>query len=82
MTTKKLREMIRMLRDERIAYTTLSVSAGAVTLDGVIDMKAAAETRPTPPAPRETAFERYGAELLRQPQAKANEVIPEEAMDG
>lgn len=79
MTTKKLREMIRMLRDERIAYTTLSVSAGAITLDGVVDLKT--DSKPAKVEPRETMFERYAGDLARQPATgKPSDMVPEEAL--
>lgn len=71
-------DLLLALRREGISCTT--VSAGGVTLDGVIDMKATAPAKATPDAPRETMYERYGAELLRQPAAKASETVPEEAM--
>jgi len=69
-----------MLRKEGIAYTTLTV--GDVTLDGVIDTKAdiaAAEQR-KPAEPRPTMYEKFGAELLKQPTAKPSETVPEEAL--
>ena len=79
MTTKQLQSFILWLRKERISYTTLS--AGGVTLDGVIDLKAEQPTgKPTPVEPRESMYERYGAELLKQPAAKPTETVPDEAL--
>ena len=79
MTTKQLQAFILWLRRERISYTALS--AGGVTLDGVIDLKAEQPTgKPTPVEPRESMYERYGAELLKQPAAKPTETVPDEAL--
>ncbi len=73
---KTLQSFILWLRREKIAYSHLS--AGGVTLDGVVDMKI--ESRPADKAePRETMFEKYGAELLKQPAAKPSETTPDEA---
>ena len=79
MTTKQLQAFILWLRRERISYTTLS--AGGVTIDGVIDLNAEQPTgKPTPVEPRESMYERYGAELLKQPAAKPTETVPDEAL--
>lgn len=78
MTIKQIQSFMLWLRRERIAYATLS--AGGVTLDGVVDLKMVTQEKPTPAQPRETMFERYGAELLRQPAAKPSEGIPDEAL--
>jgi hypothetical protein len=79
MTTKQLQAFILWLRREKIAYSSLS--AGGVTLDGVVDMKAIeAPADKTAPGPRETMYERYGAELMKQPAAKPTETVPDEAM--
>lgn len=79
MTTKQLQAFILWLRREKIAYTTLS--AGGVKLDGVVDMKIEQPTdKPIPVEPRESMFERFGAELLKQPAAKPTEMVPDEAM--
>lgn len=77
MTLKQLQAFMLWLRKEKIAYTTLS--AGGVTLDGVVDakMERGASMKAETPL---SAFERYGAELLKQPQAKPSEVVPDEAM--
>lgn len=76
MTLKQLKEFVLWLRKERIAYTTLS--AGGVTLDGVVDMKT--EKPMVKPELRESMYERYGSELLKQPAAKPTEQVPEEAL--
>lgn len=78
MTTKQLRELIIMLRKEKITYTHLS--AGGIVIDGVIDGKIEREATKTEPVARESMYERYGAELLKQPAAKPNELVPEEAL--
>ena len=79
MTLKQVQSLVLWLRKERISYTTLS--AGGVTLDGVVDGKAVDDAKPRKEEPRQTAFERYGADLLRQPTAKKSDSIPEEALD-
>lgn len=78
MTVKQVRELILWLRHQRIAYTTLS--AGGVTLDGVTDLKAEQPTNQAKSEPRQSMYERYGEELLRQPAAKPTDAIPDEAM--
>lgn len=81
MSAKQLREIILMLRKERVSFTYLSV--GGVTLDGVTDGKLERDVvKPEPTEPRPSMFARYGGELLKQPQAKPNEVIPDEALLG
>ena len=78
MTTKQLQSFILWLRKERISYTTLS--AGGVTLDGVVDLKV--ETAPadkTPPEPRLSMFEKYAGDLMRKP-ATPNDIVPDEAI--
>lgn len=77
MTTSQLQKFILWLRRERITYTTLS--AGGVTLDGVVDGKVERDETKKP-EPRQSMFDRYGAELLKQPAAKPTEVVPEEAL--
>jgi hypothetical protein len=77
MTIKDLKALVLWLRSEQIAYSTLT--AGDVTIDGVIDLKqdpgkpAAIEAKPT-------MYQKFGGELLRQPTAKRSEVVPDEAM--
>lgn len=61
MTSKALRELILWLRKERISYTTLT--AGPITIDGVVDGKV--ERRIDKPEPRLSMFAEYGAELLK-----------------
>jgi hypothetical protein len=78
MTAKQLREFILWLRKERIAYTTLS--AGGVTLDGVVDLKMVSTEKPAPAQPRETMFEKYGAELMKAPAGKPSDAVPDEAL--
>jgi hypothetical protein len=78
MTTKQLQAFVLWLRREGITYTTLS--AGGVTLDGVIDTKIERPVDKTPVEPRTSMYERYGAELLKQPAAKPSEVVPDEAL--
>lgn len=78
MTTKQLQTLIKWLRAERISFST--ISAGGITLDGVVDLKMA-EFEPAKPEPdRPSMYERYGADLLRQPSAKASDMIPDEAL--
>lgn len=78
MTTKQFQALVKWLRSERISYTTLS--AGGITLDGVVDLKMV-EQEPTKPEPdRPSMYERYGADLLRQPSSKASDMIPDEAL--
>lgn len=77
MTLKQVKELVLWLRREKISYTHLS--AGGITLDGVVDMKSE-RAMPEKAPPRETMFERYGAELLKQPQAKPSETVPDEAL--
>ena len=80
MTVKQLREFMLWLRKEKIGYTTLS--AGGITIDGVVDGKIDRPVEKIEETRRPTMFERYGAELLSQPQAaKPSDVIPDEAMD-
>lgn len=78
MTVKQVRELITWLRKERISYTTLS--AGGITLDGVVDMKAVDEAKATPEEPRPTMYQKYGGALLSQPTVKKNDAVPDEAM--
>ena len=78
MTTKQLQAFIKWLRAEKITYTTLV--AGGVTLDGVVDGKVERDATRPESVVRESMFERYGGELLKQPAAKASEVVPEEAL--
>ena len=78
MTTKQFQALVKWLRSERISYTTLS--AGGITLDGVVDLKMV-EQEPTKLEPdRPSMYERYGADLLRQPSAKPSDLVPDEAM--
>ena len=77
MTPKQLREFILWARSERISFTT--ISAGGITLDGVVDGKADAPPPPKP-EPRPTAYERYGGGLLQQPNTKQKDTIPDEAI--
>ncbi len=78
MMLKQLQSMILWLRKERIAYTTLS--AGGVTLDGVVDGKLEYPVDKSLPEARKSMYERYGAELLKQPTAKPSETVPDEAL--
>ena len=78
MTTKQLQAFIKWLRAERISYTTLS--AGGVTLDGVVDLKAVDESKPTKPEEKQTMYQRFGGALLTQPSAKRSDAVPDEAM--
>lgn len=77
MTLKQLQSFVKWLRAERITYT--SISAGGVTLDGVVDGKLEREAAKEKPEARQSAYERYGADLLKQPAAKVSERTPEEA---
>lgn len=78
MTTKQLQSFIKWLRAERISYSHLS--AGGITLDGVVDMKAVDEIKAAPETPRPTVYQKFGGDLLRQPTAKKSEVTPDEAV--
>jgi hypothetical protein len=75
---KALKDFMLWLRRERIAYSSLS--AGGVTLDGVVDMKIEIPADMAQPEARQTMFERYGAELLKAPAAKPSEGVPDEAL--
>lgn len=78
MNIKQVQALIVMLRKERITYTTLS--AGGITLDGVVDGKLERDATKPVVEPRQSMFERYGAELLKQPATKSTEIVPDEAM--
>lgn len=78
MTPKQLRDFILWCREERISFT--HITAGGITLDGVVDGKADAPP-PAKPEPRPTAFQRYGGDMLTQPSAKKSDLIPDEALD-
>lgn len=78
MTAKALRDLILWLRSEGIAYSSLT--AGDITLDGVIDTKAGAQAPQKPVPDRPSMYERYGADLLRQPLASKGEQMPDEAI--
>lgn len=77
MTTKQLREFLLWLRKERISYT--HITAGGVTLDGVVDGK-----RINPPAkiePRVSMYEAYAGELAKVPLVPTDEVPDEAKVD-
>jgi len=78
-TLKQVQSLVLWLRRERISYTTLS--AGGVTLDGVIDGKLADGAPEAKPEPRQTMYARFAGELGKQPQVRPSERVPEEAMD-
>lgn len=75
MTVKQLREFILWLRKERIGYTTLT--AGGVTLDGVVDGKLE-RGREAKAEPRKTWIEHYGDELLKASAVDPNGQMPDE----
>lgn len=75
--TKALQSMILWLRAQRISFQ--HISAGGITLDGVVDMKAVDEAKATPPEEKLTVYQKFGGALLTQPTAKKSEVVPEEA---
>lgn len=75
MTVKQLRDFMLWLREQRISYTHLS--AGGVTLDGVVD-GGLATGKPEKPEPRKNMFQTYGEELLNKPASPVDDV-PEEA---
>jgi hypothetical protein len=77
MTIKQLQAMIKWLRAERISYSSLI--ANGFELHGVVDGKTEA-TAAEKPQPRPSMYERFGAELLKQPTAKPSEVVPDEAL--
>ena len=79
MTLKQLQSFILWLRKERIGYTTLT--AGGVTIDGVVDGKL--ERAPAWKAERrQTLYEQYGGELIKQgATAPAAAITDEERVD-
>lgn len=77
MTVKQLQAFVLWLRKERISYSHLS--AGGITLDGVVDLKAVDEAKATPEEPRKSVYQKFGAGLYEQPTVKKSEAVPEEA---
>lgn len=78
MTGKQLKEFLLWARSERISFTT--ISAGGITLDGVIDGKAEVPTDDKKPEPRQTAYQRFGGALYEQPTSKKGATAPEETL--
>jgi len=76
MTSKQLRDFILWCRSERISFT--SITAGGITLDGVVDGKIE-RAKPTKAEPRPSMFERYAQELMNQPEVHPSESVPDEA---
>ena len=76
MTLKQIQAFILWCRKERITYHTIAI--GGVTLEGVVDGKHV-PTVTKKPEPPQSLYDKYGAELLKQP-VPAAEVVPEEAL--
>jgi hypothetical protein len=74
MTVKQLQTFILWLRKERISYSTLS--AGGVTLDGVVDGKI--ERKADKPVERESMYQRYGGELFKAAATSPAAVVSDE----
>lgn len=75
--TKALQSMILWLRAQRISFQ--HISAGGITLDGVIDLKQVDDAKATPEEPRPTMYQRFAGKAFEQPHLKKNETIPDEA---
>lgn len=76
--TKALKDLMTWLRREKIAYST--ISAGGITLDGVVDLKQVDDAKPTKDEPKPTMYQKFGGALLAQPTVKKGATVPDEAM--
>lgn len=82
MTEKQLQKFIQMLRKEQITWTTLTI--GTLHIDGATDLKLADSRSRLPGArsePPQTIFEKYGGELLKQPESPVDSVPDEAKLD-